>query len=71
VEFASYKDMKNAITKLDDTEINGRRIRIIEDKSRSRHRYCLISLVEFISSLLNAISWGFLKKMDKMRIDSL
>ncbi|CAH0550898.1 unnamed protein product [Brassicogethes aeneus] len=34
VEFASYSDMKNAIEKLDDTEINGRRIRLTEDKPR-------------------------------------
>lgn len=48
VEFVSYSDMKNAIEKLDDTEINGRRIRVIEDRrgggrknrsvSRSRSR---------------------------------
>lgn len=36
VEFASYSDMKNAIDKLDDTELNGRRIRLIEDKSSKR-----------------------------------
>ena len=37
VEFANYSDMKNAIEKLDDTELNGRRIRLIEDKnSRSK-----------------------------------
>ncbi|KAJ8978981.1 hypothetical protein NQ317_001454 [Molorchus minor] len=45
VEFASYNDMKNAIEKLDDTEINGRRIKVVEDRrggakknSRSRSR---------------------------------
>lgn len=42
VEFASYSDMKNALEKLDDTEVNGRRIRLIEHKSpystRSRFR---------------------------------
>lgn len=38
VEFASYSDMKNAIDKLDDTELNGRRIRLIEDKSSGRRR---------------------------------
>lgn len=36
VEFASYTDMKTAIEKLDDTEINGRRIRVVEDKKGSR-----------------------------------
>lgn len=38
VEFASYSDMKNAIDKLDDTELNGRRIRLVEDKSSKRRR---------------------------------
>ncbi|KYM96312.1 Serine-arginine protein 55 [Cyphomyrmex costatus] len=37
VEFATYSDLKNAIDKLDDTELNGRRIRLIEDK-RPRDR---------------------------------
>jgi len=34
VEFASYSDMKNALEKLDDTELNGRRIRLVEDRRR-------------------------------------
>ncbi|XP_018330392.1 serine-arginine protein 55 isoform X1 [Agrilus planipennis] len=38
VEFASYSDMKSAIEKLDDTELNGRRIRLIEDKRRGGGR---------------------------------
>lgn len=38
VEFASYSDMKNALEKLDDTEINGRRIRLVEDRSSRRSR---------------------------------
>lgn len=38
MEFATYGDMKNVITKLDDTEINGRRIRIIEQKPRGRRQ---------------------------------
>lgn len=38
VEFASYTDMKNAIEKLDDTELNGRRIRLVEDKNTKRRR---------------------------------
>jgi len=33
VDFASYDDMKRAIEKMDNTEINGRRIHLIEDKS--------------------------------------
>lgn len=38
VEFASYSDMKNAIERLDDTELNGRRIHLVEDKHRRRSR---------------------------------
>lgn len=36
VEFASSSDMRRAIEKLDDTELNGRRIRLIEDRRNSR-----------------------------------
>lgn len=36
VEFASVSDMKIAIEKLDDTELNGRRIRLIEDRRGGR-----------------------------------
>lgn len=39
VEFATSSDMKNAISKLNDTELNGRRIQVSEDRqsgSRSR-----------------------------------
>merc|ERR1719511_158251 len=43
VEFASRRDMERAVDKFDDYDLNGRRIRIIEDrkkgrKSRSRSR---------------------------------
>jgi len=42
VEFARYEDVQNAIDKLDDTELNGRRIKIVDDsrkgKKRSRSR---------------------------------
>ncbi|XP_067895613.1 serine/arginine-rich splicing factor 5-like isoform X2 [Heterodontus francisci] len=34
VEFASSSDMKNALNKLEGTEINGRKIRLIEDRKR-------------------------------------
>lgn len=37
VEFASYDDMKSALDKLDGTELNGRKIKLIED--RKSHRY--------------------------------
>ncbi|XP_003732879.1 serine/arginine-rich splicing factor 6 [Callithrix jacchus] len=38
IEFRSYSDMKRALDKLDGTEINGRNIRLIEDKPRTSHR---------------------------------
>ncbi|XP_047738392.1 serine/arginine-rich splicing factor 5 isoform X2 [Hyalella azteca] len=43
VEFASYSDMQRAIDRLDDTELMGRRIKLIDDynrgsRSRSRRR---------------------------------
>lgn len=38
VEFASSSDMKTAIEKLDDTELNGRRIRLVEDRRGGRGR---------------------------------
>jgi arginine/serine-rich splicing factor 4/5/6 len=36
IEFASSSDMRNAIEKLDGSEINGRKIRLVEDKPRKR-----------------------------------
>lgn len=39
VEFASLSDMKTAIEKLDDTELNGRRIRLIEDRRSGRGKF--------------------------------
>jgi arginine/serine-rich splicing factor 4/5/6 len=38
VEFATYSEMKRALDKLDNTELNGRRIRLREDKSRCKRR---------------------------------
>jgi len=38
VEFASYSEMRRAIDKLDNTELNGRNIRLTEDKSSSSKR---------------------------------
>lgn len=35
VEFATSSDMRNAIDKLDDTDLNGRRIRLTEDRPKS------------------------------------
>ncbi|XP_049566515.1 LOW QUALITY PROTEIN: serine/arginine-rich splicing factor 6-like [Orcinus orca] len=37
-EFRSYSDMKRTLDKLDGTEINGRNIRLMEDKPRTSHR---------------------------------
>jgi len=38
VEFASFEDMKTALTKLDNTELSGRKIRLREDRGSSRRR---------------------------------
>ncbi|XP_063380798.1 serine-arginine protein 55 isoform X4 [Cydia fagiglandana] len=38
VEFATHSDMRAAIEKLDNTELNGRRIRLVEDRRSSRRR---------------------------------
>lgn len=38
VEFATHSDMRAAIEKLDGTELNGRRIRLIEARRGSRRR---------------------------------
>lgn len=38
VEFASHSEMKRAIDKLDNTELQGRKIRLSEDKSARRRR---------------------------------
>lgn len=39
IEFRSYSDLKRAVDKLDGTDINGRKIRLVEDKSRKRRSY--------------------------------
>ncbi|KAJ1123966.1 hypothetical protein NDU88_002433 [Pleurodeles waltl] len=39
IEFRSHSDMKRALEKLDGTEINGRKIRLIENKPRRRRSY--------------------------------
>jgi len=38
VDFATYDDMKRAIEKMDDTELNGRRIKLVPDRSYSKSR---------------------------------
>ena len=66
IEFVSYSDMKRALEKLDGTEVNGRKIRLVEDKpgsrrrrsysrSRSHSRYCwCLQVLELaINSLMN------------------
>ena len=60
VEYATRSDMKNAIAKLDNTELNGRKIRVVEDthssgtssSSRKRrfvsiHIFSILSLLTF------------------------
>lgn len=51
VEFASLSDMKTAIEKLDDTDLNGRRVRLVEDR-RGRKLF-IIFLWEKNEPMLN------------------
>ncbi|XP_029990540.1 serine/arginine-rich splicing factor 6-like isoform X1 [Sphaeramia orbicularis] len=39
IEFRSKADLKRAVEKLDGTDINGRKIRLVEDKPRRRRSY--------------------------------
>ncbi|XP_022600877.1 serine/arginine-rich splicing factor 6-like isoform X1 [Seriola dumerili] len=39
IEFRSRSDMKRALEKLDGTDVNGRKIRLVEDKPRRRRSY--------------------------------
>lgn len=39
IEFRSQSDMKRALDKLDGSDINGRKIRLVEDKPRRRRSY--------------------------------
>ncbi|KAF5884874.1 serine/arginine-rich splicing factor 6-like isoform X2, partial [Clarias magur] len=39
IEFRSHSDMRRALEKLDGTDINGRKIRLIEDNPRRRRSY--------------------------------
>lgn len=36
IEFRSYSDLRRAVEKLDGTDINGRKIRLVEEKPRRR-----------------------------------
>lgn len=38
IEFRLYSDMKRALEKLDGTEVNGRKIRLIEDRPGAKRR---------------------------------
>ena len=39
VEYATYEDMRCAMRKLDGTELNGRKLRLIEDYRGHRKRF--------------------------------
>jgi len=43
VEFATYKELKRAIEKLDGKELSGRRIKLVEDASRGQKRRCVLT----------------------------
>ncbi|MBV95833.1 Serine/arginine-rich splicing factor 4, partial [Eschrichtius robustus] len=80
IEFVSYSDMKRALEKLDGTEVNGRKIRLVEDKpgsrrrrsysrSRSHSRYSSYSGVETLSYLAAVLQMGqaFVNKTHMVR----
>lgn len=52
VEFASYSEMRRAIDKLDNTELNGRNIRLTEDKSSSKRRKSVASALFWVSEAI-------------------
>lgn len=39
IEFRSESDLRRAIDKLDGTDINGRKIRLVEERPRKRRSY--------------------------------
>ena len=39
VEYATYDDMKNAMKKLDGADLNGRRLKLVEDYRGRKRRY--------------------------------
>ena len=39
VEYATYEDMRCAMRKLDGTELNGRKLRLVEDYRGRRKRF--------------------------------
>lgn len=73
IEFRLYSDMKRALEKLDGTEVNGRKIRLIEDRpgakrrrsysrsrSRSRWEYTPLLGQIFLNSPIKSMQWLFL-----------
>ena len=42
VEYATYDDMKNAMRKLDGAELNGRKLKLIEDYRGRKRRLVMI-----------------------------
>ena len=42
MEYASHEDMKNALKKLDGADLNGRRLKLIDDSRSSRKRRLVV-----------------------------
>ena len=54
VEFASYRDMKKAIEKLDGTDVNGRKIKVTAaSRGRRLDFYKIESCLHCVSHLFN------------------
>ena len=52
VEYASYEDMRCAMRKLDGTELNGRKLRLIEDYRARRKRFVIEGVHVYFESTL-------------------
>lgn len=55
VEFASHSDMKNAIEKLNGTELNGRKLKLYEDRKRRYELSLTCTPVQVILCVITAV----------------
>lgn len=57
VEFASHSDMKNAIDKLDGTDLNGRKLKLSEDRKREYVDACFPNYIVLFNKGLHGVFW--------------
>lgn len=63
IEFRSHSDLRRALDKLDGTDINGRKIRLVEDKPRRRRSYSGSRSRSVASSTLHVYTAPWQKRM--------